>query len=226
MITGVFVFMKSSKNISLEDIEGEVWRNIEGYENIYDVSNFGRVKSLDRSISYKAGYIKRINPKILKLNHRVYLMVELCKGNIRKTYTVHRLVAKAFLLKKEKLPIINHIDGNKYNANVSNLEWFTYSQNEFHKYHTLKKLDATCNLPHMKIINKAIRVDNKWMVGPMIQNVYNDLIEGKTIMQDKKRYGVLHAKIFRLRSQFGINIYSWKTANTYYAYSLTPSKCY
>lgn len=93
----------------------EIWKDILGYEGLYQVSNFGRVKSL------KFGKEKILIPG--KNKKTGYLQVVLCKENILKTYLVHRLVAEAFIDNPDNLPQVNHKDENKLNNVVSNLEW-------------------------------------------------------------------------------------------------------
>ena len=92
----------------------EIWKDKKGYEGHYQVSNWGRVKS-----------IKFGKEKILKLikDKDGYLQVTLCKNNIKKVYKVHRLVAEAFIDNTDNLPQVNHKDENKLNNNVDNLEW-------------------------------------------------------------------------------------------------------
>ena len=103
----------------------EIWKDIEGYEKLYQVSNKGRVKSLEREIVYKDGRKKMLQEKILhlSLNDLGYYHVMLSKNGMPKRYKVHRLVAKAFIPNPSNLPIINHKDENPKNNNTENLEW-------------------------------------------------------------------------------------------------------
>lgn len=98
----------------------EIWKYIKGYEGLYQVSNFGRVKS-----------IKFGKERILKTfkNTRGYLQVNLCKNGKVKNYKVHRLVAEAFLDNTDNLPEVNHKDENKLNNNAENLEWCSAKHN-------------------------------------------------------------------------------------------------
>lgn len=102
----------------------EIWRPIEGYEGLYEVSNTGRVRSVDRYIktcyeAYKLQKGKILNPG---KNTNGYLQVVLhCNGKC-KTINVHKLVAQAFLPNPDNLPMINHKDEDKTNNNVTNLE--------------------------------------------------------------------------------------------------------
>lgn len=106
----------------------EIWRDITGYEELYQVSNLGRVKSL--------GNDKNRKEKILKpsKNKCGYLTICLHNDNKIKNFKVHRLVAEAFIPNPENKPEVNHEDGNKENCCVSNLTWATKSENMMHAY--------------------------------------------------------------------------------------------
>lgn len=104
----------------------EEWKDIEGYEGLYQVSNLGRVK---RS---KGKYMKSERILMLFINTPGYLQVMLCKNNKCKKFTVHRLVANAFIPNPENKPQVNHIDEDKTNNKVSNLEWVTAKENVNH----------------------------------------------------------------------------------------------
>lgn len=107
----------------------EIWRKIEGFEK-YEVSNLGRVRSLN--------YRKTKETKILKLckDKKGYLKVNLYKSSKHSSKRVHRLVATAFIPNLDNKTQVNHIDGNKQNNTVSNLEWCTCSENNQHAYNT------------------------------------------------------------------------------------------
>ena len=98
----------------------EEWRPIEGYEGLYEVSSYGRVRSLDRYDS--RNHFRR--GRILKLSYDTvgYLIVGLHSNGKAKTYLVHRLVAQAFIPNPDNLPEVNHIDEDKMNNRVDNLE--------------------------------------------------------------------------------------------------------
>ena len=123
----------------------EEWRDIEGYEGYYQVSNFGRVKSLDRIQTQKRGnkyYNRKYKSQIIKsyLTHKGYCAIGVTKNNKHKNFAVHRLVAKAFIPNPKNKPQVNHIDGNKENNRVDNLEWNTGSENLKHAYKNKLKL--------------------------------------------------------------------------------------
>lgn len=111
--------------------EKEVWKDIKDYEGLYQVSNMGRVKSLERTVRNGRGYYKTVSEKIKKGkdNGHGYLQVSLCKDGRKKWYRINRLVAQAFLPNPNNLPIINHKDEDKYNNHMDNLEWCSHSYN-------------------------------------------------------------------------------------------------
>ena len=108
----------------------EEWRDIKGYEGLYQVSNLGRVKRL----VFINNVTKKDQCKILKLNKtKKYVIVILCKEGIVKGHYVHRLVANAFLPNPNNLPEVNHKDEDKTNNCVDNLEWCTHLYNMNYK---------------------------------------------------------------------------------------------
>lgn len=112
--------------LNLEDLPHEEWRDVIGYEGLYQISNLGRVKSF-----------KRDKRRILRAHidwHGEYFMVALYKNNKSKLSRVHILVAKAFIPNDDKKPFVNHMDGNKQNNIANNLEWVTQSENQKHAY--------------------------------------------------------------------------------------------
>lgn len=109
----------------------EEWKDIKGYEGYYQVSNLGRVKSLPRLLIYSDGQKHYYKEKILKpqKHYRGYLLVVLCKCGVRCGDVVHRLVAEAFIPNPNNYNEINHIDEDKTNNRVDNLEWCTHIYN-------------------------------------------------------------------------------------------------
>jgi len=121
----------------------EEWRSVVGFNGAYQVSNFGRVRSLDRVICRPPSGEVKIRGRTLRgspSNHG-YPRVSLTQpGRKRKEKTVHRLVAQAFLSSVAGKPCINHKDGDKKNNVVSNLEWCTHAENMHHAGRVLEVL--------------------------------------------------------------------------------------
>lgn len=107
----------------------EVWKDIVGYEGRYQVSNIGRIKSLQEWNVNKGKFRYRERIMSPTDNGNGYLIVSLKNGNKRKNYYVHRLVATAFVSNPRNVNYINHLDYNKTNNVFSNLEWTTQKEN-------------------------------------------------------------------------------------------------
>ncbi|UUW40520.1 homing endonuclease [Enterococcus phage vB_Efm_LG62] len=122
----------------------ELWKDIKGYEGLYQVSNLGRVKRL------KGKYIS--TERILKPTKHTtgYLRVKLCKNNVRFNKKIHRLVAEAFIPNPENKPQVNHIDEDKTNNIISNLEWMTAKENINHGTHN-ERVSKTMGIPIIAI---------------------------------------------------------------------------
>ena len=112
----------------------EIWKDIEGYEGLYQVSSEGRVKSLERSIPSKFGSMRIKKEKILSQSKGRYCSVTLSYNGKSEYPSVHRLVSKAFIPNPNNYPIVMHRDNNGTNNNIKNLKWGTYSENNQQAY--------------------------------------------------------------------------------------------
>ena len=111
----------------------EQWKDIKGYEGMYQVSNYGRVKSLPRKrINGTGFYIQKERILSLQIKTKRYYGVGLMKDGVHKNFLVHRLVADAFVENPNNYDQVNHIDCNRLNNKVENLEWCTAETNLEH----------------------------------------------------------------------------------------------
>ena len=119
-------------------ITKEIWKDIKDFEGFYQISNLGNVKALERKVSGKLGSLRTLPEKLMipTNNGYGYLVICLCKYGKRYDRKIHRLVAEAFIPNPNNLPTVNHIDGNKLNNCVDNLEWNTIQENCRHRQNT------------------------------------------------------------------------------------------
>ena len=131
--------------------EQEVWRPVKDYEGYYEISNFGKLMSLN----YKGNGYK----KILKtnINEFGYERIRLNVEKVGKNKKIHRLVAEAFIDNPENKRCVNHKDGNKRNNNLTNLEWCTHSENKLHAFkNNITKALCGENSYNSKLNNKYV----------------------------------------------------------------------
>lgn len=158
----------------------EQWKDIEGYEGIYQVSNKGRVKTLPH-VSRCKGYnlhnkiVPDFNKKVLEnitngyTTKFGYKQIRLCKDGIKTRFYIHRLVAKAFIDNPNNYEFVNHKDENKSNNTVENLEWCTKSYNCLYSNNHMKANENT------KIIIKQYDLNNNFIAS------YNSISEAARI---------------------------------------------
>lgn len=141
----------------------ENWRDIAGYEGLYQVSSWGRVRSLDRMVIAAYGSMKLQKGRLLKLGFDKdgYQQVNLWKNGKKKTHTVHRLVAQAFIPNPQNFKEVNHRDEDKTNNRVENLEWCTSVYN--HNYGTRNERisKALKGKPNIASSKRVAQIDAK-----------------------------------------------------------------
>jgi hypothetical protein len=127
-------------------IEEEIWKDIPGYERLYQASNLGRIKSLAKMSKNRGGvYLRKENFLKPTINNKGYCIVKLYKneGKIKNTIFVHKLISITFISNPKNYLEINHIDGVKTNNCVQNLEWCSRSHNVKETYRlNLKKAET------------------------------------------------------------------------------------
>lgn len=142
----------------------EVWKDIPGYEGKYQVSTLGRIRTVEHQYKQSRG-IRTVKEKLLKpsLANNGYYRVNLGHG---KTELIHRLVANTFIPNPENKRTVNHIDGNKLNNNVDNLEWNTHRENNIHAFkNNLIKTTKKVICLETKTIYNSINAANKKFKG-------------------------------------------------------------
>jgi hypothetical protein len=125
-------------------MENEIWKDIIGYEGYYQISNLGRVKSLDRIVDNRRGQFLR-KGRFLKpyKSTKAYMLLGLCVNGKMKAFTFHRILAKHFIPNPENKKEINHKNGVRDDNRLENLEWVTGSENIRHSFKVLKRKKMT-----------------------------------------------------------------------------------
>lgn len=158
----------------------EIWKDIDEFKGLYQISNYGRVKSLPKKIKMRNQYTEKEMVLKPQKNRNGYYCVNLVDGKkTNKLCTIHRLVANAFIPNNENKPQVNHIDGDKSNNRVSNLEWCTAKENNEHAIKTGLKQDSYRRKPIIQYDKKGNFI-KKWKCGrdTNIQHVY-EVCNGK-----------------------------------------------
>ena len=159
--------VNSERWLSLEDLDGEVWKDVVDYEGNYKISNYGRVKSLKRDIPSGRKYaIKTFPEKILKAHFdRHYCYYDLCKNGAIKKIGVHRIVATAFITNTENKPQVDHIDTNPTNNCLYNLRWCTARENNLNEITRKRHSDRMkgCSMPLSTRKKLSNSLKNKYM---------------------------------------------------------------
>lgn len=200
--------MTLTEQLAFHFEDDEIWKPVVGYEELYEVSNRGQIRSLDRPV-YRGDKIHcYMKGRVLKQSKTTtgYQKVELVKpGQKSKSFKVHRLVAFAFIPTIEGKNLVNHIDSNPINNNVENLEWCTHSENLVHAYRSGER--------DWSIKNKEELI---------IQTYLEDRNSGCNTIA--KQIGCDGKTIKRLLEQHGIQIRSNKDVRTKVPYEVLETE--
>ena len=158
----------------------DLWRDIPNFEGLYQASANGEIRSLDHIRKNGTNEYKQ-NGKILKFNKNPngYLQVRLSKNGVAKTYRVNRLIALTFIENPLNKETVNHINGNKLDNRVENLEWATHKEQTKHMHEVLGVPYSDCKKCHEANKKKIIRSDGK---------IYNSLQEAKRDLKNKNAH--------------------------------------
>lgn len=155
----------------------EIWKDIEGFEGLYQVSNLGQVKALERLVMNNGG-LQHKHERILKPNasNNTHCIVVLCKEG--KTYPrlVHRLVASAFIPNPDSKPNVDHIDTDKRNNHVTNLRWVTQKEN--------------CNNPLTRLHGSAAKKGHPYWGKPLSEESrkkISDALKGRKLSDEHRK---------------------------------------
>ena len=173
-------------------MQEEIWKDIKGYEGYYQISNYGKVKSLERYTIILNGKRTEKEKFLYQGIRSGYYIVQLNKNNKRKSHQVHRLVAQAFIPNLKNKPFINHKDENRKNNYVENLEWCTQKENVNWSINKMK---------HRKKVSHS-NTNEQYITYRKSTNKYRITIDGKEYKSCKtleeaikKRDEILNEKI-------------------------------
>lgn len=186
----------------------EIWKDIKNYEGLYQVSNEGRVRSLDHITLQKnfKGRMVQTKYKGRILTHgkglKNYWRMTLSKNNVLKRFFLHQLVADAFIPNPDNKPYVDHIDGNPENNKVENLRWATTLENNRNPI-TLERLRESKKGYTNNEVKKVARCNDNW-----------DVLEIYDSLKDARRKGYCNVRyaIYKAQSHMH-NGFKWKFIN-------------
>lgn len=165
------------------DLQNEIWKDVIGYKGLYKISNFGRVRSF--VLGGNNGCI------LLQSTHKQgYKRIRLSDGNSSLSYLVHRLVAIAFIPNPDNKETVNHLDGNKANNSVENLEWATQSENNKHAFRTGLKRFTDKN---QEASTRGHKVNKSQVI-----DIRNEFSNGKSLLNLSLEYSISKAQVCRI----------------------------
>ena len=177
----------------------EIWKDINGYEGLYQVSNFGNVRSLDRYVIGKDGVEKHFKGKMMAKTKGTdgYCLVRLSKDCIAKTYKIHRLVMTTFKPLDDYTDMeVNHIDCDRTNNRLDNLEWTTHIDNVRHsskkghysKYKGSKYPKSNFTDEQIKIIRTMYKMG--WSISQIVFEIYQ-ITSSDNRMEYSRKYALI-----------------------------------
>lgn len=168
----------------MRDEEKENWLPVKGYEDFYEVSDLGNIRTIERYITLPThSYLKKSKFLTQYEDGRGYLHVKLYNGKGKpKSVTSHRIVASTFIPNLQDKPQINHIDGNKLNNKLENLEWCTHEENMFH-VRTMNQrrssIEGENNISSKLTKNQVLEIREKYSKGGITMTKLGELYNTK-----------------------------------------------
>lgn len=168
----------------------EEWKDIPGF-NSYQVSNLGNIRTIGRMVVNKGQFERKISARNLAPmnNGRGYLAASIqIKGQGKKNLYIHRLVASLFIPNPDNLPEVNHIDGDKSNNNISNLEWVSTQQNRDHAVRT-------------GLIRRGERIHSSKLTADQVLLIYDTVIKNPSINKSElgRKYGINCTTVIKIQ---------------------------
>lgn len=195
------VEVNSEKWLSLENLLNEEWRDIKGYEGLYQVSNYGRVKSSGGKSNHKEAMILK---QILGTDGYFQLTLRTKIKQKKQSKSIHRLVAENFIPNINNFPQINHIDEKRTNNRIDNLEWCSYKYNNNYGNHRKKLSDSLVKFKGKEIIQCDLNNNfiKKW----------KSLQEAKNSVNAKSNVHIWECCNYKRKTAYG---YIWRYADGY-----------
>ena len=209
----------SRSDDAITSIVGEIWKDVQGYEGLYMISNYGRIKSCQRTIISSSGKTLTLRPRIKTPSIGVggYPVVNLCKEGKSRTYRLHRLIAIAFIENPDNKPFIDHINRDVTDYRIENLRWCTQKENMCNPL----SVDYSREFVDKKALSKRAN-DTKKKKGTMTapRTVYQYSLDGSLL---NKFYSIKEAARTLCIHSTGINQVLDKGKYTYKGYYWTTS---
>lgn len=182
-----------NKTLNLIEKNIEIWVDIKEYEELYQVSNYGNIKRKKRNIPHINNSIRVFNEKLLKLciEKKGYSIIRLSKDNKIKSFKVHRLVALHFSENVDNLEFVNHVDGNKLNNFINNLEWVSNRENI---NHYLKSINKTSKYPGVSLKKDINKWHSRIRIGKIRYNLgtfINEIDAYNAYIYAQKQYNII-----------------------------------
>lgn len=175
-------FVGITYNVGSMNKEQEIWKPVVGFEGYYEVSNLGRVRSLDRTVIRSNGIVQTLRGKVkdVKNNAYGYPCVTLCKDGISRQTTLHRIIAEAFIPNPDNKPEIDHINTIREDFRLENLRWVSHKEN-MHNPISKERVYINSHTKEATKKNNATKVARNRKTAP--KRVYQFTLNGEFVAE-------------------------------------------